>query len=491
MSGAQRATPGGARQGGAQPGGTQQGEPQPGVAHQQGGTRADRPFGFRYLGPLLLGSTLNPINSSMIATGLVGIGTEFHLGPGQTASLISVLYLFSSVMQPTMGKLASLFGPRRVFIAGILILLAAGIVGALAPSFGFLLASRALIGIGTSAAYPTAMAMVRARADRLSVGVPSRVLGAFSIAAQVTVVVGLPLGGILVGTLGWRALFSVNIPLALVTLAATLVGVERDAPRPSGPWRELVRLLDLPGVALFGGAVAALLVFLSGLGDPAWWLGACAVVVGGVFVWRERHASSPLIDVRALASNGPLQRTYTRQLLVGLGMYACMYGMSQWMEQGRGLTPEVVGIVMVPLSLVSIVVARLVSLRGWVRMPLVLAGLAFLATAVMMVSANGSTSIAVLVLMTSLLGLMNGFGGFANQTALYMQSPADGIAVAAGLYRTFSYMGAIFSSSLIGLVFGARATDPGFHSLAWVLSGIGGAVLVMTLADRRIPRVAA
>jgi MFS family permease len=450
-----------------------------------------KPFGIRYLGPLLLGSTLNPINSSMIATGLIAIGDEFRLGPGQTASLISVLYLFSSVMQPTMGKLATLFGPRRVFLSGTLILLAAGIIGALAPSFGFLLVSRALIGIGTSAAYPTAMALVRTQADAQGTGVPSRVLGVFSIAAQVTIVVGLPLGGILVSTLGWRALFSVNIPLALVTLGAALVGVERDPARQGASWRSLAKALDLPGIGLFAGAVVALLTFLARLDNPPWWVGGAALVVSGVFVWRERRAMSPLIDVRALASNGPLQRTYSRQLLVGLGMYACMYGMSQWMEQGRGLDPAAVGGVMVPLSLVSVVVARLISLRGWVRVPLILAGVALVGTAVMMGAADAGTPLGLLLVMTSLLGLTNGFAGFANQTALYVQSPADGIAVAAGLYRTFAYMGAIFSSSLIGLVFGGRATDSGFHALAWVLAGIGGVVLIMALADRRIPRVAA
>src|ERR1022692_4668837 len=133
-----------------------------------------KPFVWRFTSPLLIGSSLNPINSSMIAPGLVGIGLDFHTGPGTTASLISVLYLCSAVMQPTMGKLATIFGARRIFLTGVTILLIAGIIGAAAPAFGFLLLSRALIGVGTSAAYPTAMALVRKRADELKKGVPSR-----------------------------------------------------------------------------------------------------------------------------------------------------------------------------------------------------------------------------------------------------------------------------------------------------------------------------
>ena len=204
------------------------------AATEPAGDAAGRkPFPWTFTAPLLLGSTLNPINSSMIATGLVGIGVDFHSGPGTTASLISVLYLCSAVMQPTMGKLSTLFGPRRVFLAGILILFAGGVIGTLAPAFGFLLLSRALIGVGTSAAYPTAMALVRRRADSVGMGVPSRVLGNFSIAAQVTAVFGLPLGGMLAGAFGWRALFAVNIPLALITFVVHAARRRAGHPDPT------------------------------------------------------------------------------------------------------------------------------------------------------------------------------------------------------------------------------------------------------------------
>jgi MFS family permease len=210
-----------------------------------------KPFGWRFTSPLLIGSSLNPINSSMIATGLVGIGLDFHTGPGTTASLISVLYLCSAVMQPTMGKLATIFGARRIFLTGVTILLIAGIIGAAAPAFGFLLLSRALIGVGTSAAYPTAMALVRKRADEQKTGVPSRVLGNFSIASQVTTVIGLPLGDVLAGTFGWRAIFFINVPLALITLVFTFSGIAKDAPTAREGSNSLFTTLDIPGIVLF------------------------------------------------------------------------------------------------------------------------------------------------------------------------------------------------------------------------------------------------
>jgi predicted MFS family arabinose efflux permease len=93
----------------------------------------------------MLGTTLNPINSSMIAAGLAGIAADFHVGPGTAAKLVSVLYLCSAVMQPTMGKLSTLFGPR-ISLLGVGILLVGGAVGGTAQSFAMLLLSRALIG---------------------------------------------------------------------------------------------------------------------------------------------------------------------------------------------------------------------------------------------------------------------------------------------------------------------------------------------------------
>jgi MFS family permease len=452
---------------------------------------ARKPFPASFTFPLLLGSTLNPINSSMLATGLAGIAADFRIGPGQSAALISVLYLCSAVAQPTMGKLAQLFGPRRVFLTGIVILLVGGVLGAFAPAFWLLLVSRALIGIGTSAAFPTAMALVRRRADELGAGVPSRVLGNFSIAAQITVVIGLPIGGVLTGAFGWRALFLVNVPFAVVTFLFAFFGIAKD-PAPATPTRgrALLAAIDLPGIALFAGSVVSLLVFLSGLSAPVWWLVPVFAAFTAALVLWERRTASPLLDLRMLAVNGALQRTYFRQIIVALGIYTVLYGVSQWMEDSAGYSATAVGLILLPLSATSIVLARLNSVRGWVRWPLIIGALSLILTGGVMLTVDSNAGVLVLVGMSLLFGVTNGLSNFANQATLYVQAPAEQIAVASGLYRTASYLGAIFSSSVIALTFGDRVTDGGFHALAWVVVGIGVASVLMTVLDRRIPVVA-
>ena len=122
---------------------------------------------------MLMGATLNPINSSVIATALVSIAVALRIPMGQTSILISSLYLTSAVAQPTAGRLSEEFGPRRVFLAGAATVLVAGIVGGLARNLTALVVARVLIGLGTSAGYPAAMLLLH----RLGAGGQPRVPG--------------------------------------------------------------------------------------------------------------------------------------------------------------------------------------------------------------------------------------------------------------------------------------------------------------------------
>jgi MFS family permease len=188
-----------------------------------------------------------------------------------------------------------------------------------------------------------------------------------------------------------------------------------------------------------------------------------------------------------LAANRALQNTYGRATLLGLGIYTSLYGASQWMEVSAGHSPFAVGLILLPLSGVSIVLARLCSSRGWLRWPLILGAAALVLTGGMLLLIGRSSPLVLLVGMSVLFGLTNGFCSFANQAALYVQSPPETVAVASGLFRTFGYLGAIFSASVIGLTFGDRATDAGLHHLAWVVIAIGAASLILTLTDRHLP----
>ena len=107
-----------------------------------------RPVPRRVVAALLLGTLLNPLNSSMIAVALVQIEREFAVGIVAASWLISAFYLASAVGQPVFGRLADRFGPRRVYCLGLVLVGVAGVLGPLAPTFGWLLAARVLLACG-------------------------------------------------------------------------------------------------------------------------------------------------------------------------------------------------------------------------------------------------------------------------------------------------------------------------------------------------------
>src|SRR5258708_12495347 len=198
----------------------------PEPARRRGGPRPeDIGFGRRFVAATSFGSVLNPVNSSIIAVALVSIGHASGVGASATTWLVSALYLATAIGQPTMGRLADLAGPRRVYLAGTAAVAAGGLLGYLGWSLGSLIAARIVIGLGTSAAYPAAMAMIRHQARRLNREAPRGVLGALAIAGQATMAAGPPLGGLLIAVGGWRLTFLVNLPLPVLPHPAVLASL--------------------------------------------------------------------------------------------------------------------------------------------------------------------------------------------------------------------------------------------------------------------------
>jgi MFS family permease len=451
-------------------------------------SRPDRPFAWRFTTPLFIGSALNPVNSSLIATALLPIAHGLGVPLGQTAALVTALYLASAIAQPTAGKAAEVFGPRRVFLTGIVLVAIGGLVGGFAQDLITLLGSRVLIGLGTSCAYPTAMLLIRARArDAGLEKPPGGVLGGLQIAGIATASLGLPIGGVLVGALGWRAVFFVNVPVALIALAATLAWVSPDGPLDrSRRARDIASSLDLTGIAGFAAAMIALLLFLFNLPRLEWYLLGISIALWiGLAAW-ELRARTPFLDVRLLASNKALTRTYLRYGLVLLCVYVVLYGITQWVEGVLGLSETESGLLLLPMTLVSGLVILPVSRRNLVRGPIIAAAVACLIASVGVLLLSASAWIGVVVIITVIFGLAMGFAGASNQTALYYQAPADQLGTASGLLRTFGYVGSIASSAITGVVFHTSVTDNGVHLIAWIMIGVSAVLVLISVADRTL-----
>ncbi len=449
-------------------------------------TATGNPFSWRFTTPLFIGSALNPINSSMIATALVPISSGLHVPVGQTASLVTALYLASAVAQPTAGKVAEVFGARRVFLVGIVLVLLGGVLGGAAQNLLMLLIARVLIGLGTSCAYPTAMLLIQRRAAAVGMEKPpGGVLGGLQIAGIATAALGLPIGGILVQTVGWRWVFLVNVPVALIALAAALIWIPRDPAQqaPKGA-RDVSSRIDLIGIIGFAAAMIALLAFLFSLPRPDWVVLSAAVILFAALIFWELRAAHPFIDMRSLARNGALTRTYLRYALIALCVYVVLYGITQWLEAGRGLSPLGAGLLLLPMSVISGIVVAPISRRNLVRGPVIAAAFASLVGSAGVLFLTSESNLGWIIAITLVFGVALGTAASGNQIALYTQAPPDQLGVASGLFRTFGYVGSIAASAITGIVFHNTVSDAGVHQIGVIMIGVSILAVVLTLLDR-------
>ncbi|KAK1178349.1 MFS transporter [Streptomyces sp. NBS 14/10] len=446
---------------------------------------------------MILGSVLNPINSTIVAVALVPIGVALGAPPAQTAWLVSALYLATSIGQPVMGRLIDIYGPRRLFLAGMSLGGIAGLMGVLAPNLGVLIAARVVLGFGTCAGYPAAMYLIRGEARRTGRESPAGVLTALAVANQTVAVIGPSLGGLLIGLGGWRTTFAVNIPLAV---AGLVLGARRlpkaPAPDPSDPsdlserGGERIRL-DLAGMALFAAMLVALLLFLMQPRADRWYLPVLMAVAATGFTVRELRAAEPFIDLRVLGGNRPLVLTYGRTVLAAVVSYVFLYGYPQWLEEGRGLSASQAGLAQLPVFLVGIAVSAATGRRPEVRGKLVVGALGQIAACATMLLLRPDSPVWLLIAVALLFGVPQGLNNLALQNAVYHQADPERIGSSAGLMRTFFYLGAIVASSAYGAFYGARADTGGLHGLAWLMLAVAAVFLVVTVVDRSLGRIGA
>ena len=402
------------------------------------------------------GTALNPLNSSMIAVALVDLQHDFVLGIAEATWVITAFYLASAAGQPLMGRLGDRFGPRRLFAFGMIVVMVVSALTPFAPSFALVCVGRVGLAIGTASAFPSAVALVRPLSAASGIPTP-RLLGRIQIANTAGAAIGPVIGGLLVGTLGWPAIFAVNVPLAGLALAGVLLFVPKDAARRVERFRVLLVQSDIPGIALFIGMLVALLVFLLGIGStPSWWLLALAVAAGALFAWRELTASVPFIDLRLLAANRSLMMVYLCFAVFNLVYYTAFFGLPQLLQEHGHYDAGITGLLMFPLAAVTIVLtplgARWIERRG-LRFTLLTGGIGLIAGAGLLVFAGLTTSPWVILLLTAAMGAPYCVVSIAMSQALYASARPKDAGVAAGIFQTSRYVGAILATTLLGIVF--------------------------------------
>jgi predicted MFS family arabinose efflux permease len=328
------------------------------------------------------------------------------------------------------------------------------------------------------------MFLIRSEAKRTGVDSPGGVLTALAVSAQTIAVVGPTLGGLLIGVGGWRSIFAVNIPLAVACLILGALRLPRTAApvEPSPP-------LDYLGIGLFAGTLTGLMLFLLSPSIDHLYLVAVTVALGAGFAWRELKVDDPFIDLRVFGGNAPLIATYVRTLLAQTISYAFLYGYTQWLEAGRGLSASVTGLVLLPMFLIAIGVSTLTGRNPRYKGKLLVGAATQIVACAMLLLLGSGSPIWLPVLVTVVLGLPQGLLSLANQNAVYYQADPARMGASAGLLRTFAYLGAMVAAAANGVFFKQRADTGGLHHLSIFMIVVAVLLLALTIADRSLGRI--
>ena len=281
------------------------------------------------------------------------------------------------------GRLGDLFGRRRVFRAGLGLFPLASLLGGLGVNAEMLIGARALQGIGAALTAPNALALI---ATNFPVGKPrNSAMTACGAMSALGIAVGVLLGGVLTGTLGWRWVFFINIPIGLAVLAGS--GVLAEGERNAGR-------LDTPGALTGTGATVALTYGITHAAEHGWGdavtLGAlgAALVLALLFLWLQARGANPMLPLGIFRST-QFSAANAVTFVVYAALMAAFFLLPVQLQEVLGYSPMGAGLALIPDTVLMLVLSaragRLAERIG-PRVPmsagpiLAAAGLALLAT---------------------------------------------------------------------------------------------------------------
>ncbi|MFJ6620829.1 MFS transporter [Kitasatospora sp. NPDC091335] len=437
------------------------------------------------------------LDVTILNVALPAIRSDLHTSVSGLQWTVDAYTLVLASLLMLSGSTADRIGRRRVFRIGLVVFSGASLLCSLAPGLGWLLAARMLQAVGGSMLNPVAMSIISntftdSRQRARAIGVWSGVVG-ISMAA------GPILGGVLVESAGWRAIFWINVPIGLAALFLTRYVPESRAAR--------TRRADPVGQLLVVVLLAGLTYAIIESPERGWTspvvLGCTAAALGALLglLWYEPRRTDPLIDLRFFRS-APFSGATVIAVAAFAGLGGFLFVGSLYLQDVRGLDPLHAGLFMLPMAVMSLLTAplsgRMVATRG-PRTPLLLAGTALTASAVLQ-AVGYAEHVPTGLLVVAFLLFGTGFGlvnaPITNTAVSGMPRAQAG--VAAAVASTSRQVGQSLGVAVTGaLMAGAAHTDPAAFTAAartawWIIAGCGVAVLVTgTLTSGRWARATA
>jgi len=322
------------------------------------------------LAAMCLSIALMNIDVLALSVALPDLQRGLNLTDAQLQWSMNSFLLALTVFLITGGRLGDMYGRKRMFLVGLGVFLVASLFSGLAQSAAWLIAARAVQGVGYAIVFPLTLALL---AETFAPAERPRVMGTWGAAAAIGDSLGPLVGGVLVAAIDWRAVFFINIPIGLACFALTALSARES--RAPGRQR-----LDVTGLATLTVGLTCLVVAITegtawGWGSPATLLlFGVAVTTLAVFALVEARVRQPLIPLRLFRSRIFNAANAVGFLLVGI-YYLFFYQLALYFQLVEGFSPARAGLAFLPFTLAAFVGSQLsgrVMARYGARLPLTL-----------------------------------------------------------------------------------------------------------------------
>lgn len=403
---------------------------------------------YRVLGAVMLGGVMGPIDASIVNVILPTMAGYFG-APIATAQWVPLIYLLTiSSLLLFYGRLGDILGYRRVYLAGLICFVVTSGLCGLAPTIHWLIASRAVQGIGAGMMMSVPFAILTAVFQPHERG---RALGINAISISAGLALGPTLGGLLTALWSWRLVFLINIPIGIAALIWSL----RVIPELKGkPGR-----MDLAGALSAFVCLFSFLFFINrlqntGLGLTSGLALAAAVAAGGVFLHVEKRVAQPMVDLMlfrirnfALGTASSLLNFSSQYILVFLTPF--------FLQRVGHYAPDRIGLLMTCFPLTVMAVAPFsgnlsdrLGTRGLAVAGAAICSAGLVAMALLPVNASALD----VGWRLSLFGLGTGMFQSPNNSAVMGSSPRPHLGIASGILGTARNAGMAIGISAAGLI---------------------------------------
>ncbi|MCX6690053.1 MAG: MFS transporter [Methanoregula sp.] len=396
----------------------------------------------------ILAAGLTGFDISAVTIALPTIGAEFHMDAVALSWITTGYLLAAASLLVSIGKVADIYGRKRVYLYGIAIFTLASVLMIVAPSTDLLIAIRVLQGVGAAMIFGTGISII---SSVFQPGERGKILGIYVSSAYISLTVGPFLGGMLTQHIGWRSIFVVNVPIGIAACLLILWKLK-------GEWAECVgERLDLVGSAIYACALVLVMIGLSQVPHPgALLLIAAGCATGIAFALYEMRIPVPVLDIRLLTQNRVFAFSSLAALINFTATFAVTFLLSLDLQYTKGYSPVIAGLVLIAQP-VAIVLVTLISGRLSDQIdPQVLASSGMALTAIgLFALAFLTESTPLWYMLTCLVVLGVGYGLFSPPNIHAIMGSVDKryYGMANGINGTVRLLGQMLSMGITMMIF--------------------------------------